>query len=310
MADRQLRPTYGSNAPSVYLLDDHELVRRGLRQLLESNGFSIAGETGSAREAAREIPSLRPDLAILDDGLPDGSGAGVCRAVAAADVSIPCVLLTGESGEPVLIEAILAGAWGCLSKQDDSSELLRLLRRVLGGHTAYSRLFALPRAASSPSPAPSRPEDRLMVLSRQELRTAVGLASGLSNRQISLEMSLAEKTVKNLVSSVLMKLGMERRTQAAVLVTTALGQSDDGLDGGYRFSQFPDLVTEVTEALLACTREVRPAVSTEGTRAEECVRLADALAAARAGMTSFRAWPNRTTPNRTTPNRTTPTRTV
>jgi DNA-binding NarL/FixJ family response regulator len=294
MADRQLQSTYPATGPTMYLLDDHEVVRRGLRQLLVAEGFSIVGESGSARVAAREILVLRPDVAILDDDLPDGSGAGVCQAIAAADESVRCVLLTGESREAVLIESILAGAWGCLSKQDDSWEQVRLLRRVLGGRTAYSSLFGPPRLASFPTGAAGRPEDRLLALSRQEMRTAVGLASGLSNRQISQEKSLAEKTVKNLVSSVLMKLGMERRTQAAVLVATALGQSDDGLTGAFRFSPFPEFVAEVTAALLDCTREVRAAVSTEGTRAEESVRLADALAAARTGLTTLPPWPNRT----------------
>ena len=139
----------------MYLLDDHEVVRRGLRQLLESDGLSIAGESGSAREAVRRIPALRPALVILDDDLPDGSGADVCRAIAAADPSIRCVLMTGEADEAVLIDSILAGAWGCLSKQDDSSEQLRLIRRALAGHTAYSGRFQAARTWPRP-PGPGR----------------------------------------------------------------------------------------------------------------------------------------------------------
>lgn len=115
MTDREFGPRDTGPAPSVYLLEDHEVVRRGLRRLLESKGFTIVGESGSAREAARRIPAMHPDLAILDDDLPDGSGAGVCRDVVAADPSIRCLVLTGEAAEGVLIDAILAAAWGCLS---------------------------------------------------------------------------------------------------------------------------------------------------------------------------------------------------
>ena len=286
MADRQLKSRYSSCGQTVYLLDDHELVRRGLRQLLEPEGFSIVGESGSARVAAREILALGPDLVILDDDLPDGSGAGVCRAVAAVDLSIRCVLLTGEATDSVLIESVLAGGWGCLSKQDGDDEQLRLIRRVLDGRTAYSGMFQ-PRALSpTPARGPKRPEDKLLALTSQEHRAALGLASGLSNRQISQEMLLAEKTVKNLVSSVLTKLGMERRTQAAVLVTKALGQAET-LPCGRGFNRFPERLAEVTAALLECTREEGTTSPTDGGRAAVAARLADALAAARTGVASF-----------------------
>jgi len=135
-ADPRIYPINAVAGRGVYLLDDHELVRRGLRQLLETNGLSIAGESGSAREAIRRIPALRPELVILDDDLPDGSGADVCRAIAVAEPGIRCVLMTGDGDEPVLIDSILAGAWGCLSKEDESGEQLRLIRRALAGYTA------------------------------------------------------------------------------------------------------------------------------------------------------------------------------
>ncbi|MBG6181747.1 response regulator [Arthrobacter sp. CAN_A1] len=112
------------------MLDDHEMVRRGLRQLLESGGVNVVGESGSAREAVRLIPALRPELVILDDDLPDGTGAAVCRAIAVTDPSIRSVLLAGAAEEAVLIDAIVAGAWGCLSKLDDGGEQLRLIRRA------------------------------------------------------------------------------------------------------------------------------------------------------------------------------------
>lgn len=287
MADPETRPTNTSTVRGVYLLDDHEIVRRGLRQLLESHGLNVVGESGSAREAARRIPALRPDLVILDDDLPDGSGTDVCRSLAAAAPGIRCVLITADADEAVLIDSILAGARGCLSKQDDSSEQLRLIRRALAGHTAYSARFQPVLGAPCPRSGPDRPDERLLCLSRQEMKAAIGLGRGLSNRQISQEMALAEKTVKNLVSSVLMKLGMERRTQAAVLVTTTLRKSADPDYGCYRFGLFPDLIAEVTAALLNCTSEAPAVPPTDGVRARDAARLTDALAATRTGLTGF-----------------------
>jgi CheY-like chemotaxis protein len=141
MAAHNTRPTDLPIGRNVYVLNRDELLRRGLRHLLESNGFTVVGETGSADEAAGRIAGLRPDLVILDDELSDGTGAGVCRTVAEADRSIRCLLLTGQPGEAVLIDSILAGAWGCLSLDDDNTEQLRLIRRALDGNTAYSRRF-------------------------------------------------------------------------------------------------------------------------------------------------------------------------
>ena len=221
-AGLEIHPRHSLAGRGVYLLDDHEIVRRGLRQLLGSDGLGIAGESGSARVAVRRTPALRPALVIVDDDLPDGSGAEVCRAIAAADPVIRCVLMTDDCNEAVLIDSILAGAWGCLSKQDDGGEQLRLIRRALAGHTAYSGRFQAALLAPFALPGPQRLDKRLLSLTRQEMNAAIGLGKGLSNRQISKEMSLAEKTVKNLVSSVLTKLGMARRTQAAVLITRAL----------------------------------------------------------------------------------------
>lgn len=174
-----------------------------------------AREFPGPREAVRRIPALRPELVILDDDLPDGPGADVCRAIAAAEPGIRCVLMTGDSDEAVLIDSILAGAWGCRSKQDDSIEQLRLIRRVLAGHTADSARFHPELVAPFSLPGPQRPDEMLLTLTRQEMNAAIGLGKGLSNRQIGQEMFLAEKTVKKMVSTILMKLGMARRTQAA-----------------------------------------------------------------------------------------------
>ncbi|BCW66829.1 hypothetical protein NicSoilB4_15920 [Arthrobacter sp. NicSoilB4] len=287
MADPEVRPHDSYAGRGVYLVDDHEVIRRGLRQLIESDGLCIAGESGAAREAVRRIPALRPELVILDDDLPDGSGADVCRAIAAADPGIRCVLMTGDSDEAVLIDSILAGAWGCLSKQDDSSEQLRLIRRALAGHTAYSGWFHPVLLAPCPLLGHARADDRLLSLSRQEMTAAIGMGRGLSNRQISQEMFLAEKTVKNMVSSILMKLGMTRRTEVAVLVTTTLNHPEHPDDNGYRSSRFPNLIPEVTAALLNCTSETRTMPTVEE-QAGDADRLADALTATRTGLTVTR----------------------
>ncbi|MET1087750.1 MAG: response regulator transcription factor [Arthrobacter sp.] len=293
-ADPKIHPQHPLAGRGVYLLDDHEVVRRGLRHLLESDGLSIAGQSGSARAAARQIPALRPALVILDDDLPDGSGAEVCRAVAAADPIIRCVLMTDDSDEAVLIDAILAGAWGCLSKQDDGGEQLRLIWRALAGHTAYSGRFQPALRTPPAPPGRHRLDERLRSLTRQEMNAAIGMGKGLSNRQISQEMFLAEKTVKNLVSSVLTKLGMVRRTEAAVLITKALNPSDDPADGDYRSSLYPDLIAEVTAALLNCTSESYAMPPTDELRATDARRLADALTATRTGRRGLRPLQSRT----------------
>jgi len=287
-ADPEIHPQHSLDGRGVYLLDDHEIVRRGLRQLLGTDGLGIAGESGSARVAVRRTPALRPALVIVDDDLPDGSGAEVCRAIAAADPIIRCVLMTDDCNEAVLIDSILAGAWGCLSKQDDGGEQLRLIHRALAGHTAYSGRFQAALLAPFAPPGPQRLDKRLLSLTRQEMNAAIGLGKGMSNRQISKEMSLAEKTVKNLVSSVLTKLGMARRTQAAVLITRALNHSDEPADGGYRSSLYPDLIAEVTAALLHCTSESHAVPLTDELRARNAGRLADALTAARTGRRGLR----------------------
>lgn len=189
--------------------------------------------------------------------------------------------MTGDTNDAVLIESILNGAWGCLSKQDDGSEQLRLIRRALAGHTAYSRRFQPALVTLFPRQGA---DERLLSLSRQEMRAAICLTKGLSNRQISQEMSLAEKTIKNLVSSLLMKLGMARRTQAAVLVSRALHQSEDPAHSGSRFSLFPGLAAEVAAALLICTSDAGIVPPTDGMRAGDAVRLAGALVAVRTGQ--------------------------
>ena len=258
-----------------------ELVRRGLRRLLEVNGFSLAGESASAHQAARRIPAVRPDLAIIDDDLPDGSGAGLCRTIAAADANIRCVLMTGETDESVLIGAILAGAWGCLSQQDDNEEQLRLIRRAIQGYTAYSRRFQNGILAPIQADGTNGPDARLGMLSKQEMKVAGGVARGLTNGQIGQEMFLAEKTVKNMVSSVLMKFDMSRRTEVAVFVSGELEHTGD-LAQEYRRSRDTDLIAEVTAALVICTSEAGSVPPSNRMLLLDAMRLADSLAATRA----------------------------
>ncbi|MEQ4520972.1 response regulator transcription factor [Pseudarthrobacter sp. B907] len=294
MADPKPRGPDAAKGGGVYVLDDHEVVRRGLRQVIESAGLVVAGESGSAREASRRIPALRPVMAVLDDDLPDGSGVDVCRAVALADHSIRCVLMTGEDDESVLIDSVLAGAWGCLSKQDDSGEQLRLIRRVLTGQTAYSSRF-LPGLAgrASGQRGDDGPEELLLRLSNRETSVALALARGLSNRQIGRELFLAEKTVKNMVSSILDKLGMARRTEVAVLVTGALNRPEVSAGAGYRSCRSPDLVAEVTAALADCTSDGRSGPWTDAGLVAAAARLANALDATRMESTGHSSVMNR-----------------
>jgi two-component system, NarL family, response regulator DevR len=205
----------------VFLLDDHEVVRRGLRDLLESEGdIEIVGESGSAREATARIPALRPDVAVLDARLPDGSGIDVCRDVRSTDPSIKALILTSYDDDEALFAAIMAGAAGYVLKQIGANDLVDSVRRVASGQSLIDpQLMArvLERVRSGP------PEhEELAGLTEQERKILALIAEGMTNRQIGERMHLAEKTVKNYVSSILSKLGLERRTQAAVLASKLL----------------------------------------------------------------------------------------
>ncbi|MGH8824787.1 MAG: response regulator [Jiangellaceae bacterium] len=205
----------------VYLLDDHEVVRRGVRDLLEDSGeVIVVGESGSAGEAARRIPALRPDVAILDARLPDGSGIDVCREIRSVDPGIHALILTSYDDDEALFAAIMAGAAGYVLKQVSGTDLVDAVRRVAAGQSLLDPAVTarvLERVRSGP------PEDEtLKRLTEQERRILALIAEGKTNRQIGEEMFLAEKTVKNYVSSLLAKLGMERRTQAAVFAARIL----------------------------------------------------------------------------------------
>jgi DNA-binding NarL/FixJ family response regulator len=211
------------NSPiRVYLLDDHEVVRQGLRTLLSSvEDIEIVGESGSAEEATARIPAHRPHVAVLDGRLPDGSGIEVCRAIRSVDPSINALILTSYDDDEALFGAIMAGASGYVLKEVRGADLINAVRHVAAGKSLIDpELTAalLERVRNGPSTAPE-----LAALTDQELKLLNHIAEGLTNRQIAEQMHLAEKTVKNYVSSILGKLGLERRTQAAVLASKLLG---------------------------------------------------------------------------------------
>ncbi|MGC5030719.1 response regulator [Micromonospora sp. DT229] len=208
----------------VFLLDDHEVVRRGLADLLQASGdIEVVGESGSAQEAARRIPALRPDVAILDARLPDGNGIDVCRDIRAVDSSIKGLILTSYEDDEALFAAIMAGASGYVLKQIRGTDLVDAVRRVAAGQSLLDPAITT-RVLDRIRSGVEQPRE-LQSLTEQERRILEYVAEGLTNREIAGKMFLAEKTVKNYVSSVLAKLGLERRTQAAVLATRLLGKS-------------------------------------------------------------------------------------
>ncbi len=211
---------------TVFLLDDHEIVRRGLRELLELSGdIEVIGESGSAQEAERRIPALRPAVSVLDARLPDGSGIDVCRAIRAVDPGLRALILTSYDDDQALRAAILAGAAGYVLKDIKGNDLVQAIRKVAAGETLIaSDVVARVRS----SMAETSVDPRLRSLTPQERRILEHIAEGLTNRQIADGMFLAEKTVKNYVTSILDKLGMDSRTQAAVYAATHPTRRRDG----------------------------------------------------------------------------------
>jgi DNA-binding NarL/FixJ family response regulator len=201
----------------VFLLDDHELVRRGVRELLEADGdIEVVGEASTAAEALARVPALRPQVAVLDVRLPDGDGVSVCRELRSQLPELACLMLTSFSDDDALLDAVMAGAAGYVLKDIRGGDLVGAVRTVAGGGSLLdSRSTANVLARLRAKPA----ADPLAVLTDQERRILDLIGEGLTNRQIGERMFLAEKTVKNYVSSLLSKLGLQRRTQAAVLAT-------------------------------------------------------------------------------------------
>lgn len=202
----------------LFLLDDHELVRRGLKDLLEQEAdIEVVGEASLAKDAAARIPGIKPDVAVLDARLPDGSGIEVCRDVRSADPEIAVIILTSYDDDDALFAAIMAGAAGYVLKQVRGTDLVDAVRRVASGQSLLDP--AVTQRVLNRIREGRVEEDPLSSLTKQERRILTLIGEGLTNRQIATEMFLAEKTVKNYVTQLLSKLGLERRTQAAVLVT-------------------------------------------------------------------------------------------
>jgi two-component system, NarL family, response regulator DevR len=199
----------------VFLLDDHDIVRRGLAHVFEvQDDIEVVGEAGTAAEALSRIPPTRPDVAVLDVRLPDGDGVEVCREIRSRHPEINCLMLTSFGDDEALFDAIMAGASGYILKQVKSDEIVQAVRFVAKGQSLLDPAVTgrvLERIRKGPE------EDvRLAQLTEQERSILELIADGLTNRQIAERIHLAEKTVKNYVSNLLSKLGMERRTQAAV----------------------------------------------------------------------------------------------
>jgi two-component system response regulator DevR len=199
----------------VFLMDDHELVRRGLVDLLRSEpDISVVGEAGTATEALRRIPIARPDVALLDGRVPDGSGIDVCRDIRSTNPGIRCLILTSFDDDEALFAAIMAGASGYLLKEVGGSNLVAGIRQVAAGHSLIDP--AVTQKLLDRLRNPVKEASKLDQLTPREREILNLITDGYTNRQIGEELFLAEKTVKNYVSILLTKLGMQRRTQAAV----------------------------------------------------------------------------------------------
>jgi len=211
---------------TVFLLDDHEVVRRGVRDLLEAEpDIEVVGEAGTAASALARIPALRPDVAVLDVRLPDGDGVSVCREIRSKMPEVACLMLTSFGDDEALFDAIMAGAAGYVLKQIRGTDLIGAVRTVASGQSMLD-----PRAASQLMARlrdQSVKRDPLAGLSGQERRILELIGEGLTNRQIGERMFLAEKTVKNYVSTLFAKLGMKRRTQAAAYAARLLSEHHD-----------------------------------------------------------------------------------
>lgn len=208
----------GDGPIRVFLLDDHEVVRRGVRDLLELDGdIVVVGEAATCEQALARVPAVRPDVAVLDVRLPDGDGVGVCRDLRSQMPELACLMLTSYADDDALFDAVMAGAAGFVLKQIRGSDLKGAIHTVAAGGTlisAHTRARMMERLQHR-----TEPEDQLKVLTPRERDVLDLIGQGLTNRQIGQQLHLAEKTVKNYVSSLLAKLGIERRTQAAILVT-------------------------------------------------------------------------------------------
>jgi two-component system, NarL family, response regulator DevR len=209
----------------VFLVDDHEVVRRGVAEVLEDDPLLVvAGEAGTVAEALARVPAVRPDVVVLDMRLPDGDGARLCRALRELMPGLRCLVLTSYAEADAREAAIRAGATGFLLKRVRGAALVSAVRTVAAGGTLLEDVGpSAPRSRAAGPPG----SDRLGRLTDQERTVLRLIGEGLTNRQIGVRMGLAEKTVKNYTSHLLAKLGLERRTQAAILATRLRDQPDE-----------------------------------------------------------------------------------
>ncbi|MFG2666507.1 response regulator [Streptomyces sp. NPDC048387] len=231
----------------VFLLDDHEVVRRGVHDLLDAEpDLTVVGEAGTAEQALARVPALRPQVAVLDVRLPDGDGVSVCRELRSRMPDLACLMLTSFDDEEALLDAIMAGASGYVLKQITGTDLVNAVRTVASGQSmldpgATARVMARLRGGSAKEEQPrglpgltEREREILALvgegLTNREILALVG--EGLTNREIGKRLYLAEKTVKNNISRLLAKLGVERRVQAAVIATQAMAAQDGHDDQG------------------------------------------------------------------------------
>ncbi|MEU4268924.1 response regulator transcription factor [Streptomyces sp. NPDC026092] len=207
----------------VFLVDDHEVVRRGLRDLIDDEpDMEVVGEAATADQALARGPALRPDVAVLDVRLPDGDGISVCRELRSRMPELACLMLTSFDDEDALLDAIMAGAAGYVLKQIKGSDLVSAVRTVATGQSMLDPATTARLMHSLRDPETAKPEDeRLAVLSERERSVLDLIGEGLTNRQIAKRLYLSEKTVKNHISRLLGKLGVERRVQAAVIAAQA-----------------------------------------------------------------------------------------
>ncbi|MCG6494187.1 response regulator transcription factor [Kitasatospora sp. A2-31] len=215
-------PATGDRPVRVFLLDDHEVVRRGVRDLLEAEpDIEVAGEAATCAQALARVPALRPDVAILDVRLPDGDGVTVCRELRDRLPGLACLMLTSFDDDDALLDAIMAGAAGYVLKQVKGADLVSAVRTVASGQSMLDPATTRKLMESLRHHEESETEAALAQLTPREREILALVGEGKTNRQIGQELYLAEKTVKNHVSRLLAKLGVERRLQAAVLAAHA-----------------------------------------------------------------------------------------
>lgn len=199
---------------NVFLVDDHEVVRRGVRELLESEeDIRVVGEAGSRDEALGEIQRVQPDLVLLDVRLPDGDGIEICREIRSSSPNIACLMLTSYADDEAFLGSVVAGAAGYVLKQIRGNDLVSSVRRAANGESLLNPLLVKQARARL---GRDLEDERVAPLSPQERRILELISEGKTNREISETMFLAEKTVRNYVSNLLLKLGMKHRTEAAV----------------------------------------------------------------------------------------------